>query len=344
MSSVKPAIEEIMFRVRDGLKLQARCYRAAQPQGRPALCLPGLTRNGRDFHDLALHLSTQAPILRNVYTLDYRGRGLSQWDSEWKNYDLPTETHDVIDFMARVGLIDAAIIGTSRGGLIAMFLAALQPSAIGSVILNDIGPVIETDGIMRIAGYVGLIPLPRDWSEAVMLIKSGNRRHFPAVTDDEWAVIARQWYNEKNGKPASGYDPKLKNTMSVLDGPMPELWPQFEALKRVPLLVLRGQNSDILSKTTITEMHRRHPALRSHVVPKQGHAPLLRDKPTKDEITRFLMETDNGGLQIFQEAQQTETHDQPVAHATQQPRHHQAANDDARPSLINTILNGTTSG
>ncbi len=339
MSSTRPAIEDIYFRVRDGLKLHVKSYKAAQPTGRPVLCLPGLTRNGRDFHDLALHLSTNTSHSRDVFTFDYRGRGLSQWDSDWKNYNVITETLDVLDFMTSIGLHDAAIIGTSRGGLISMFMAALQPTSIGSIILNDIGPVVETDGIMRIAGYVGLIPLPRDWTEAVTIIKQGNRRNFPNIKDEEWAIVARQWYNEKNDRPSCGYDPKLKNTLSVLDGPMPELWPQFEALKRVPLLVLRGENSDILSNATVEEMHRHHPAIRSRLIAKQGHAPLLRDKDTMEDIAQFLLETDNGGKLRVEAA----TSDASSVATVEKPKP-QAANDDRRPSVVKTILSGTTGG
>ena len=122
---------------------------------RPAVCLPGLTRNGRDFHDLALTLAGNPEDSRDVYTLDYRGRGLSQSDPDWRNYAVPVETQDVLDFMTMRGLSNAAIIGTSRGGIIAMVMAAAQPSSVGAVILNDIGPVIEPAGLGRIAAYVG---------------------------------------------------------------------------------------------------------------------------------------------------------------------------------------------
>jgi pimeloyl-ACP methyl ester carboxylesterase len=119
-----------------------------------------------------------------------------------------------------------------------------------------------------------------------------NRRAFPAVEEGEWEDIARQWFNEHKGRPAPGYDDKLSNALSVLDGPMPALWPQFEALKRVPMMVIRGEHSDILSEATVEEMYRRHPALTSITVKGQGHAPLLKDAPTIEAVRRFLAATE----------------------------------------------------
>ena len=285
--------EEIFFTARDGLRLYARHYPAKRAGGlRPVLCLAGLTRNSRDFDAVASALSQYAQAPRDVYTLDIRGRGSSEHDPDWKNYAVPIEVHDVIDFMTMAGLHDAGIIGTSRGGLIAMVLAAVQPTCIGAVVLNDIGPVIETDGLVRIAGYVGRIPLPKTWSEAGRAVRDLNRRDFPNLSDADAETFARQLYNERNGKPAPGYDAKLSKSLSVLDGPMPKLWPQFETLKRVPVLVIRGGNSDILSAATVAEMQERHPKLACIVVPGEGHAPLLRDAPTLSTIAQFFSETD----------------------------------------------------
>lgn len=289
-----PPFEELTCRVRDGLKLSGRYYPAQNRKAgiRPALCLPGLTRNSRDFHDLAMHLSRHAATTRDVYTIDFRGRGHSDWDANWKNYVVPHEAMDVIDFCAMAGLHDAAFIGTSRGGLVTMVLAAIQPGTIGCAVLNDIGPVLETDGLMRIAAYVGKIPLPGSWNEAAAMVKKGNEKQFPGLSDEDWMRFARQIFNEKNGRPAAGYDPKLANAFTVLDGPMPPIWPQFEALISCPVLVLRGANSDLLSDATVGEMCRRHPACVSHLVPAQGHAPLLGDLETQDRIAAFLADTD----------------------------------------------------
>lgn len=292
MLQADSGFEDIYFTARDGLVLYGRKYAAPHTGRRPALCLAGLTRNSRDFHRLALHLSRHPATPRSVYTLDYRGRGLSAFDPDWRNYALPIEMIDVLDFMTLNQLADAAVVGTSRGGLIAMLMAAAQPSTIGAVVLNDIGPVIETDGLVRIAGYVGRMPLPASWPAAIKLVADLGRRQFPATTEAEWEIVTRQWFNERAGRPAPGYDPKLAQALSVLDGPMPALWAQFQALDRVPVLVVRGETSDILSAATVEEMARRHPRLASIVVPGQGHAPQLLDQPTLEAIAGFLEQAD----------------------------------------------------
>lgn len=284
--------EEFAFSARDGLRLFVRHYQAPPSKARPVLCLAGVTRNGRDFHDLARALSQDREHPRRVYTLDSRGRGRSEFDSDWRNYTLPSEMLDVMDFFFVTGLHDLNVIGTSRGGLLAMLLATVQPGVMATVVLNDIGPVIERDGLARIAGYVGRSPLPHSWAEAGRMIRNMNARHFPTVSEATWDEVARALYNERNGKPAPGYDPKLSMTFSVLDAPLPPLWPQFEALKSIPAMAIRGENSDILSADTVTQMKKRHPALSTITVPGQGHAPLLKDAPTITAIARFLADND----------------------------------------------------
>lgn len=298
MAAAPQRFEEIYFVQRNGLKLYARRYHArhATPGTaafavRPLLCLPGLTRNSRDFHEIALGLSS-GDRARDVYTLDSRGRGHSDYDRDWRNYTVPCEMQDALDFMIARQLEGAAILGTSRGGLITIVMAAAQPSFIGPVILNDIGPVIERDGLSRIASYVGRMPLPRDWSEAAAMVRDMNKHAFTAVAESEWEPIARQFFNEKNGRPAPGYDAKLGQAFSATDGPIPPLWAQFDALKRVPVMVIRGINSDLLSETTVEAMRQRHADLTELAIAGQGHAPLLRDAASIAEVRRFLERTD----------------------------------------------------
>ncbi|MCB1505095.1 MAG: alpha/beta hydrolase [Hyphomicrobiaceae bacterium] len=281
--------EEIRFTTRDGLRLYGRRYRAHKDMGRrPVLCLAGLTRNSRDFHDIATALSQHADAPRDVFTLDSRGRGGSDHDADWRNYSVPVEMQDALDFMARSELADVAIIGTSRGGLLAMVMGAARPTAIGAVVLNDIGPVIETEGLLRIAGYVGRTPPPSSWTHAGELSAQIYQRQFPGISAERWQQLARQWFNDEGGRPVASYDAKLSRALSVLDGPMPTLWPQFATLNRVPVMVIRGANSDLLSDATVEEMGRRHPALAKHVVAGEGHAPLLQDTPTVAAVARFL--------------------------------------------------------
>lgn len=288
------ACKDIYFTVRDGLRLHARHYLAPGAVRRPVVCLPGLTRNAKDFHVLAEALAGPHGHRREVYCVDYRGRGLSEHDKDWRNYTPFIECLDVLDLMTLAGLHDVALIGTSRGGIIAMIMALLRPSAIGAVVLNDIGPVIDRDGLTRIIGYVGRVPLPATWEDAGKLVRDMNARQFTRVRDEEWIDVARQWFNDEAGMPHHSYDPELVRPLSAInsEGPPPPMWTQFKALARVPLLVIRGENSDILSTQTLTEMARVHPDMRSLVVPGQGHAPLLRDQPTIQAIADFLVETD----------------------------------------------------
>jgi pimeloyl-ACP methyl ester carboxylesterase len=283
---------DIHYTSRDGLRLYARHYPVPGSLRRPAVCLAGLTRNCRDFHDLAGVLSRPDETGRDVYCLDYRGRGRSQHDPDWKNYSILVELNDALDFMTMMGLERAAVIGTSRGGLITMLMAVLRPNALGVAVLNDIGPVIEREGLARIVAYVGRVPLPANWQEATELVREMNQRQFTAVYPDQWEEFARAVFNDDNGLPAPSYDPQLAKAISLMDGPTPELWEQFAALAHVPLLTLRGENSDILSQKTFAEMRARHAGMEAVTVRGQGHAPLLKDAPSIAAIAQFLARCD----------------------------------------------------
>ena len=288
---------DIFFTARDGVRLYARHYpappRTSPGRCRPALCLPGLTRNSRDFHDLATFLTDPAnPSARDVYAVDYRGRGRSANDPDWRNYTLQAEITDVLDFMTLAGVTDAAVVGSSRGGIIAMLMASQRPTSVGSVVLVDIGPVIEREGLLRIVAYVGRIPLPATWEEAGALVRDLNRRQFPAVPDHHWDDIARQWFNDANNRPVHGYDQELAKAIAVPAGTLPALWAQFSALASRPLLSIRGEHSDILSEATVAEMRLRHPNLETYTVKGQGHAPLLRDRASQIEIADFMLRAD----------------------------------------------------
>lgn len=279
----------------DDLRLHVRLYPAPELKARPVICLPGLTRNGRDFHYLASYLSHHPQRPRSVYCVDYRGRGSSQYDRHWRNYTPFIELIDTLDFMTLQDLHEATIIGTSRGGLIAMMMAAVRPTAMGVVVLNDIGPVIETTGLARIMGYVGRTRVPRSWEDAAHLLREMNERAFPAIESWQWEEIARAVFNEgRNGKPAQGYDRKLARAFGAIDlgRKQPDLWPQFIALGQFPALVIRGANSDLLSAETVETMVERHPNLRTLTVPGQGHAPVLNEPETVEVIGSFLAAND----------------------------------------------------
>jgi pimeloyl-ACP methyl ester carboxylesterase len=289
---------DIRFTSNNGLTLYARHYGERNPAARPVVCLAGLTRNSADFHDLATFLANHPTRPREVFCPDYRGRGKSDYDPEWRNYSPFIEMLDLLDLMAIRGLEKAAVIGTSRGGIIAMLTASMRPNAIGALVLNDVGPEIETAGLARIMGYAGKVPLPSTWEEATELVKSMNRRFFTNLSQQEWEELARQMFCEQNGRPAPGYDDRLADALSEIDisQKVPTMWAQFEALSHVPILVLRGEHSDLLSAATVAEMERRHSRLASVTVHAQGHAPLLKDRFTIGMISDFLRETDPDSL------------------------------------------------
>ena len=285
---------DITYASFDDLKLYVRHYPAPDAKLRSVICLPGLTRNARDFNYLAGYLSTHPEKPRNVYCLDYRGRGRSQYDRNWRNYAPFIELLDVLDFLTIYGLHKVGIVGTSRGGMIAMLMAALRPTAMGPVVLNDIGPVIETRGLARIIGYVGRMPVPKSWTDAVMILREMNERAFPDFSDAEWEEIARDVFDERKGRPARAYDRKLARALGTIDlsRPIPDLWPQFIALGQVPAFVVRGANSDLLSAETLEAMVERHPNLRTLTVPDQGHAPVLKEPVTVEAIGAFFAAND----------------------------------------------------
>ena len=285
---------DITYASFDDLRLYVRHYPAPDEKFRSVICLPGLTRNCRDFHVLATYLSKHPERPRNVYSFDYRGRGRSQYDRNWRNYTPFIELLDVLDFLTLRGLHRVGIVGTSRGGIITMLMAAMRPTAMGPVVLNDIGPVIETRGLARIIGYAGRMPVPKTWPDAVMVLREMNERAFPAFSDAQWEEIAHDVFDEHKGRPALAYDRKLARALGKTDlsQPVPEMWPQFIALGQVPAFVLRGENSDVLSEATLETMVERHPNLRSMTALDQGHAPVLKEAETVEAIGAFFAAND----------------------------------------------------
>lgn len=279
----------------DGLRLGGRKYGwNNHGSAMPVLCLPGLTRNAADFHDLALHLSTAAARPRRVLCLDYRGRGLSAWDRNWENYDVMTETDDVLAGLTAAGIGECAIVGTSRGALISMVLTAIRPGVLGAVVMNDAGPEIDGRGLVRIRSYVEKGGDFRNWADATEAVRATAKRDFPRWDDMMWAKQARRIFTEKDGRIVRRYDPKLMKTLQTInfDNPLPTLWPQFAALRNTPLLLIRGANSDLLAPETVDKMHDMHPAMETVTVPDQGHAPDLGTDALPERIAAFLNDAD----------------------------------------------------
>ncbi|RFB96871.1 alpha/beta hydrolase [Rhizobium leguminosarum bv. trifolii] len=286
--------QEPAYTSSDALKLYARDYRPDETAsaGRlPVICLPGLTRNTRDFHPLALLLSRDTTEPRRVIALDSRGRGNSAWDENKANYNLAVEAGDVVTACAALGVERAVFIGTSRGGLILHLIAATRPDLLEAVILNDIGPVIEARGLALIRDYLNSGRRPADWSEAVDIVKENHGASFTALGGEDWREMALALYRDVGGRPVADFDPAIAEAVKSVDlsQPLPDLWAQFENLCRFPLMLIRGENTSLLSKETADEMARRHPNLIVHTAEGQGHAPLLHHGDIPAAIRAFLI-------------------------------------------------------
>lgn len=276
---------ERWFQSTDGLRLYYRDYAAGSPGRLPVLCLPGLTRNSRDFEHVALRLQRH----RRVLCADLRGRGKSQHDPRWQNYHPGTYLADIGQLLADAGVERCVFFGTSLGGILAMLTAATQPQRIAAAILNDVGPEVDPAGLARIASYVGRYPPAKTWDEAVAIVRATYEIALPDLTDEQWADFTRRSYSDVAGVPRLDMDPNIGEAVRAApSAAAPDLWPVFAALKPVPTLVLRGAASDILSRATLDRMQAEKPDLVRVEVPNRGHVPLLDEPEAVTAIDAFL--------------------------------------------------------
>ncbi|HVY20183.1 MAG TPA: alpha/beta hydrolase [Bauldia sp.] len=269
---------DVFYASADGLSLYAGDWGERNSPWTPVVCLPGLTRTTRDFDTLAAFLSTHRARPRRVVAFDYRGRGRSAWDRRRDGYNPVTETNDIFDGMAALNIPRAVIVGTSRGGIIGMLMGTMRPATVAALVLNDIGPAVEARGLARLKTYVGRTPIPDDWRDASRIQRRLHGGAFTAWDEADWDQFARLTYTSEAGAPKSDYDPALAQTLAGVefDQPIPALWDEFRALKDLPVLAIRGANSDLLSAETLAEMARAHARVETVVIPNEGHAPLLR--------------------------------------------------------------------
>ena len=275
----------------DGLKLFYREF-GANNSGLPVLCLAGLTRNSRDFEDVCARLGERYRVL----ALDLRGRGFSDWDPNWRNYNPQTYADDVLGLLDELGIPRIVLLGTSLGGLISTLLSYNHPERVAAVMLNDVGPEIAPEGLARIKGYVGLLGPVTDWDEAVEQTKLINAIAWPDLPEDYWQRIARRLYREDEaGVPRLDMDPMIGEAARKVGATLTDPWVLFEGLADIPAMVLHGELSDILTMDIVERMLAKKPDLEHVLVPGVGHVPLLDEPAAEAAIDAFLERIQTNG-------------------------------------------------
>lgn len=284
-SAVEQArFEDGYFTVRDGLRLHYRDY-AGDPARPPLLCLPGLTRNAKDFAAFAEIFS---PGFR-VLALEFRGRGESEYDRVPARYVPLTYVQDVIELLDQIGIERAIFVGTSLGGLVTMMLAAISPARIAAAVLNDIGPELALAGLDRIRGYVGAKARFQSWDEAADRIAINNGHMPQRYRHEDWVQMAHRVCRDEQGVIRFDYDDAIALPFeSSGAAPAVDMWPLFMAVGQYPLMVVRGEQSDLLSAAVLDRMHDAVPAMKSVTVPGVAHAPMLDEPEAIDAISAFL--------------------------------------------------------
>jgi pimeloyl-ACP methyl ester carboxylesterase len=272
------------FTTQDGLRLYFRDYGDPLSPRAPLLCLSGIVRNSADFADLAERHAAE----RRIICLDYRGRGRSEYDRNWRNYNPFVYAGDIADLIAATGVERLVVLGTSLGAALAMGLAVLKPTALAAVILNDFGPEVAAGGVSRILDYIGRDRPQPDWASAV-----GHLRELlPTLsirTEEGWLKMARGTYREgADGLLHFDWDVNLARPLARSRGAIPDLWPYFQALWRLPVLALRGALSDVLSNATFERMALAKPDLLRVTVAEAGHAPTLNEPEAAAAVDDFI--------------------------------------------------------
>ena len=279
----------VFVTAQDGLRLHVREYGSRSAPALPVVCLPGLARTVADFDALAPALANGRRS-RRVIAIDSRGRGQSDYDDNPANYNLAVELGDVVTVLTALEVGAAVFVGSSRGGILTMLLGVAHPTAIAGVVLHDIGPVIEPKGLARIKSYVGKLPQPRSFAEGSDILRRLFDAQFPKLTAEQWLAAARRTWKLNDGELAPTYDVRLARTLAEFDieRPLAAMWNEFDALSRVPVLVIRGANSDILSAATAAAMRERHPGAEIIEVSDQGHVPVLDGSDLLQRIVDFV--------------------------------------------------------
>jgi pimeloyl-ACP methyl ester carboxylesterase len=251
----------------------------------PVLCLPGLTRNSRDFGPLARHLSSA----RRVLTPDLRGRGRSDRDPDWRRYRLDVYVADMIALLDHLDIEKVVVIGTSLGGLVGMFMAAGHRARVAGLVMNDIGPELDPRGMQRIASGMGKVRPAASWAEAAADARAANASALPDFDDADWSRFAHAVYREEAPERiVRDVDPMVGRALLESSVPVSDLWAAFATLQGLPVLCLRGAISDVLSADTVRRMLGIVPGMLTETIEGRGHAPTLDEPASREVLDRFL--------------------------------------------------------
>ena len=274
---------------RDGLELYARDYEAAAGAARlPVVCLHGLTRNSSDFELLAPQLAAE---VRRVIVPDVRGRGKSARSPDAGRYAVPTYARDLLALLDALGIGRAIFVGTSMGGLITMAIGGLRRRVIAAAVLNDVGPEIAQEGIDRITGYAGKAEAIQNWDEASAYMQKIMADAFPQGGRADWDLMARRSFRTKaDGSLELDYDPEIRKPLS--DQPIKRstwiAWWLFRRLARRPVLLMRGELSDLVTAAIAAKMQRSAPSITVAEIAGVGHAPMLSEPDAEKALFEFL--------------------------------------------------------
>jgi pimeloyl-ACP methyl ester carboxylesterase len=279
-----PRYAERHLTAQDGLRLYYRDYGDPLSPRLPVLCLSGLTRNSRDFEPFATRVAAE----RRVLSPDYRGRGRSAYDPDWRNYQGLVYLNDVLHLLAATGTERCVVVGTSLGGILGMGLCALRPGVVAGLVLNDIGPNIAGTGLARITEWIATDKPQPDWETADRFIRTALG-HLPIKDDVTWRNLTRGTFREgADGMLHFDYDTALVKGMLQDRASIPDLWPFFRSTKPIPTLLLRGEASDVLTEEGLAEMVSVRPDLLHVTVRDAGHVPSLVEPESRQALDDFL--------------------------------------------------------
>lgn len=286
--SEEKSYQDLYWESDDGLKLHAYDYPSDSGKT-PVICVPGLTRNARDFQ----HLGAEFPGARRIIMLDLRGRGMSEYSKDSSTYNPKQYVSDIIMLMDELKISKAIFFGTSLGGIVTMIMAKMHPERVAGALLNDIGPELDQQGLDRIASHVGQGRSFDTWAHAARDMAENNSDIFPDFTLKDWIAFAKKLYRmNSSGRVKLDYDMKIAEPFSSKGGGSGALWNAVENMKDIPTLILRGELSDLFSERVAREMLEKMDKAELVTVPRVGHAPTLEEPASLDAIHQLLHRLD----------------------------------------------------